>query len=317
MKKLGLYVFSGTGNTLKVAKLYENELKDLYETKIIEINLKDIKEGKIINPNDFDLVGFGYPIYGFNPTWLFTKYIKSLPKLDNTKPAFFFKSSGEPLHVNDASSMKCMRILRRKGFDILSERHIVMPYNMIFRHSDEMAKLMYEYALGYVKDHALSLKELKHEKIKANVFKHSVSGIVSIINPFSHVHGPMFKVDNKECIHCMKCVNNCPCNNITYDKEKNKFKFGNNCALCVRCSFNCPKNAINIGMLNGWKVNGDYKVEKLLADNDVKDNALETCSRKMYKVYYKYFKKLDAIFLSHNWTIENLKNEHIEEVTKK
>lgn len=294
-KKLGIYVFSGTGNTFKCAKIYAKALSEEYEATIIEIKLADIKNSSIPNPNEFDLLGFGYPIYGFNPTWLFVKYLKALPKLDNKIPTFFFKSSGEPLHVNDGSSSKSMRILRRKNYDILSERHIVMPYNMIFRHSDEMAKMMYKYALGYIEEHSQSIKELKHEKLGTNIFNHMVSGIVRIIWPFSHLHGPAFKVDSKKCIKCQKCINNCPCNNI-YINKKGVIRFHTNCSLCVRCSFLCPTNAIKIGWLNNWKVNGDYKVEKLLKDESLNDNALELCSKKMYKVYHKYFEKLDTLF---------------------
>ena len=46
--------------------------------------------------------------------------------------------------------------------------------------------------------------------------------------------------------------------NIALDGEK--FSFGKKCLGCVRCSFNWPVNAIHISILEGWKVNGPYKI---------------------------------------------------------
>ena len=33
--------------------------------------------------------------------------------------------------------------------------------------------------------------------------------------------------------------------------------------MCMRCSFFCPTAAIDIGFLQGWKVNGRYDFDKI------------------------------------------------------
>ena len=85
--------------------------------------------------------------------------------------------------------------------------------------------------------------------------------VVRIEHPAMKVNGRLFKVDEDKCVRCGLCVKNCPENNIKID-ENGKFHFGRDCVMCTRCSFNCPKDAFDIGMLNGWRVNGKYSFEK-------------------------------------------------------
>ena len=47
--------------------------------------------------------------------------------------------SGEPLRLNHSSDQKLRRILRKKNARVESAWHYVMPYNMIFRHTEEQA----------------------------------------------------------------------------------------------------------------------------------------------------------------------------------
>jgi len=53
-----------------------------------------------------------------------------------------------------------------------------------------------------------------------------------------------YSVDSDLCTKCMFCVNNCPTNNISYNK--NKFEFSNKCTYCMRCYNFCPTQAILI-----------------------------------------------------------------------
>lgn len=61
MKKILICVFSGTGNTRKIANLFSDEfIKNGVETTIV-----DIKKGARIKcVDDFDAVGVCYPIHG-------------------------------------------------------------------------------------------------------------------------------------------------------------------------------------------------------------------------------------------------------------
>lgn len=280
-----IYCFTGTGNSLRVSKLYQEELGDT----TIHLIREDNKE--IPNPNDFERVIFSYPIHGFNAPEIVLKFAKKLPNVDKL-PTYIVKTSGEGLHLNDCSSQKLIRIIKKKGFDVCIERHIVMPYNMIYRHVDPMAKQMWVYAKALSHINCEEIKQGKRYKVRQPVYKKWYAPIVRIEQPFAHIHGKAFKVDYKKCIGCNACINNCPTGNIT--KVGDKYKFGTKCVLCVSCSFNCPKSAIKPGIFNwGWKVNGSYHVEKLIKDENIEFPYINGKEKGIYKIYRKYYRECD------------------------
>lgn len=293
-----IYCFSGTGNTLKVAYLYKKYLGEdtlIYKVREDSENIPD--------PNNFDMVGIAYPIHGFNMPQYMYRFLKKLPKVEN-KPLFIMKTSGEGLHLNDCSSQKAIRLLLKKGFDVRLERHVVMPYNMIYRHKDEMAKQMWIYAKALAKINTDEILEGKRMKVKVNFFKKWYAFFFRILWPFTHVHGPLFKVNSKKCIKCKKCINVCPVGNITIN-EKDKYKFGTKCTLCMGCSFSCPKDAIKVGIFKFWKVNGSYNVEKLSSNPDIKFPYIDGKEKGIYKLYRKYYKECDIRLKENNIDIND------------
>jgi ferredoxin/flavodoxin len=286
--KVILYVFSGTGNTLKVAHLYKK-----YLNADVDIYRVSKKNTAVPSPEGYDLVGIGYPIHAFCAPEPIVNFVNTLPPVAYRR-AFIFKSSGEGLHVNDGSSRKILKILRGKGYDIISERHIVMPYNMIYRHTDAMAKQMWIYAQALVELHSNSINSFEREKITLSPLLTFLSPLIGKIEQsFAHIHGPMFKVDTSKCVHCLKCVNVCPQNNITY--SDGKFVFGRECVLCMGCSFGCPQNAINVGIFKYWKVNGSYHVEKLAKDETIPFPLVPNNAKGVYRLYKKYYREADKM----------------------
>ena len=138
MKTAIIYVFSGTFNTLKAARMISDALgKNNINARVCEVRrpFNDIP-----SPEGYDLVGFGYPVHAFNVPQVFLKFVKQLAP--GTQRAFIFKTSGEPFHFNDASSRLLCRQLKRKGYDVMFETHMLMPYNIMFRYSDSLVKQM-------------------------------------------------------------------------------------------------------------------------------------------------------------------------------
>jgi len=137
-----IYTFSGTGNTLIAAEM----IKKQFETEGIKTDIYRVKNpfGEAPDPDGYDYAGFGYPIYAFNCPEIFFRFVKSLPSAPGRK-AFIFKTAGEPSHFNDASSYKLLAELKKKGFVTALEQHLLMPYNIVFRYKDSLAKQMYLY----------------------------------------------------------------------------------------------------------------------------------------------------------------------------
>lgn len=285
MKNAIIYVFSGTGNTKKACDIYKSE----FEKNGVETTLYTVKKGfeNLPDPNNFDYVGFAYPIHGFNAPYIMLDLAKALPKANGTKQYFVVKTSGEPLKINNVSSIKFNDIMKRKGYVPFSEYHYVMPYNMIFRHTDEMAARMkntLEQLASVEPREVICGVEHKLSKVPFGRF---VAWVVRIEQPAMKVNGRFFKVDGNKCIKCGACAKNCPVGNIKMDGN-GKFSFGGDCVMCTRCSFNCPTNAFDIGMLNGWKVNGRYSYK--LPEKPEEDKHAWYC-KKAYKRYFEEAQK--------------------------
>ena len=285
MKNAIIYVFSGTGNTKKACDIYKHE----FEKNDVDTTLYIVRKGfeKLPDPNDFDFVGFAYPIHGFNAPYIMLDLAKALPKANGTKQYFVVKTSGEPLKINNVSSIKFNDIMKRKGYVPFSEYHYVMPYNMIFRHTDEMAVRM-----KYTLDNLAPIEAREvicgvEHKLSKVPFGRFVAWVVRIEQPAMKVNGRFFKVDGNKCIKCGTCAKNCPVGNIKTDGN-GKFSFGGDCVMCTRCSFNCPTNAFDIGMLNGWKVNGRYSYK--LPEKPEEDKHAWYC-KKAYKRYFEEAQK--------------------------
>lgn len=289
MKNAIIYVFSGTGNTQKACEIYKQE----FINQGVDTSLYTIKAGfdNLPNPNDYDYVGIGYPIHGFNAPAIVLDFARALPKSEDVdKKYFVVKTSGEPLKINNVSSIKLNSILRKKGYAMMSEYHYVMPYNMIFRHTDEIAYQMKFTldALAPIEARDVLLgKEHKLAKIPFGAF---ISWVVRIEHPAMKVNGRFFKVDANKCVSCGMCAKNCPVGNIKIDKN-GKFHFGGECLMCTRCSFNCPTDAFNIAMLNGWRVNGKYSFKMPV---EKEKNKHEWYCKKAYKRYFANAQKIIA-----------------------
>lgn len=296
MKKAVLYVFSGTGNTALVAELYKKYLTD-YETTIYNVRCtKENGYDPFPNPQNYDLVGLGFPVHGFNAPKVMNDFTKLLPTIDcannGKKKSFVFKSSGEGLTFNNYASQKIIHRLERKGYEFFTDRHFVMPYNMIFRHSPEMVKSEYIFADAQVRLNVKELSENRKGKVHYFPLRYWFVPIVRIEWIYAQLQGPAMKVNSKKCINCMKCVKNCPMSNIKF--ENGKFKFGTHCALCVCCSFGCPTKAISIGLLNGWRINGDYKIIKTASDDSISFPHFTKELKGLHRwLYFKYYQKLE------------------------
>lgn len=247
MKKAIIYLFSGTGNTKKAVLEFAERLRE----RGTEVTVSEI-DGKIIPSDEADAVGIAYPIHAFNAPENVVKFVKGMPNAE--KELFIIKTCGEPLCLNNASSALIAAILRKKGYRIVGEYGYVMPYNMLYRHSESMATKMWFAARRRIAHDTEKLTSGAAEKVgRATV----VSAVFRRVEqPFMRLNGRHFKVDTEKCIECGKCARSCPQKNIKI--TDGKFTFGKNCVGCVRCSFNCPVDAINIGLINFWKVNGRY-----------------------------------------------------------
>lgn len=263
MKCILIY-FTGTFNTRYVS----NKLKDRLEKVGYEVTLYEIDPSKIerIDLTSYDLVGLGYPIYGFSAPYPFLKFVRK-QKFPKGIRTFIYKNSGETEHENDASSMYLLRKLHRCQARIENEYHFIMPYNIHFRFDDKLVK---EILTMDEKLYDILVYEIQHDIANMKPYKWWPRLVTWAVSKPMYIGGDvnsfLYKVDKNKCMQCGKCVRLCPMHNIEMDKDGN-FKFHHHCNMCMRCSFFCPKDAFYIGFLDnwGWKVNGAYDFEKINA----------------------------------------------------
>lgn len=252
-----LYFFSGTGNTKRICGLY----KEAFEQCGVETTLYPVRASfdDLPDPAAYDLVGFAYPIHAFNAPEIMLRLAHALPSLSH-KEFFILKSSGEPLCINNISSLRFVRLLAKKGYVLHSEYHYVMPYNMIFRHTDSEAATMWRTAKALCAIEAREVLDGVVHRLPRVCLGRALAWVFRIEQVAMRVNGRYFRVKADRCVMCRKCEKECPVGNITIDAA-GKFRFGGQCLMCTRCSFYCPTDAIRIGVLNGWRVNGAYPLD--------------------------------------------------------
>ena len=283
---ISFFVFSGTGNTKLICSLFAEKLNGMGNRASIE----RIKKDTLITAEPECLV-IAYPVHAFNAPAPVLSFIRRINKSEHRTAAYLIETSGEPLGLNDAAFLKPRKLLEKKGYDVKGFFSYVMPYNIIFPHSDGMASRMLSVAKRRIESDAATIANFGENTVRTGSFKRIVSAILRIEHPAMPWIGRHYKVTN-DCIGCGLCEKNCPEHNIRISNGKPVF--GNDCSGCMGCAFTCPKDAIRISILDGWRVNVKYDFNARPATDD------EICHY-LRSSYLRYF---------HKW--ENRTENHLE-----
>lgn len=293
--KIAIVYFSGTGNTEKVA----NKYREYFKERGHECDLFPLPISVEPDFSDYDMLGVGYPIHSFNAPQNVLKFAKGLKKRKKMMKAFIFKTSGEPVKMSRVSSLKLINLLKRRGYDVSNEYHYVMPYNMIFRHTDHEAYTMWQTARALVPVDCNDILNGTSRRERKIFLGGLWAWFCRIEQPGAHIIGHFYRA-KEGCTGCGLCAKNCPVGNIKM--VDGKPEFGNHCLICARCSFRCPKDCISMGLLNGWKVHGAYSFE----DGDPNEkNGHEKYCKKAYDRYYEAARKRIDGFNQTNESGEN------------
>lgn len=283
-KSIGIFYFSGTGNTEIISYLLGNELQKNGAT-VEYIRIEDVvKDGYYYNIDDYDIVGIGYPVHAFNAPKIVYDFIKLMPRAQN-KYTFIFKSAGSDF-INAGSTTMIKAKLSGRGYDVFNESLYLLSSNMFTRYPDELVKQLYNATLKRVKRVTEEILTSKMRRQKNGLLLRAVSLVVSKgENIGARLFGKDLKV-SKNCTHCNKCTKSCPMGNIR--AEGFKIRFGWKCMACLRCIYNCPQRAIS-PTLNGFAVFKDqYNVQQIIDNPDLTGQFVTNNTEGRYKHFYDY-----------------------------
>lgn len=256
-----IFYFSGTGNSLQVAKNIAEHNNEKLISIASQMNNKDGKFDYTLKDNE--IIGFVYPVYAWAPPKMVLDFISKL-KLNNYKDNYIF--SAATCAGNIGNTMKVMSSsLKKKNLDLHSGFSILMPNNYIIMgdvdsKEEEHRKLLT--AEETLKNINLVIKERKKNVFQ--VITGPMPGILTgIINPLFNkgaTNTKKFYV-NDNCTGCGICESVCNCSSI---KVEEKPKWGKNCSQCLACIHFCPVGAIQYG--KGTERKGRYKNPNISVD---------------------------------------------------
>jgi len=282
--KVLLVYYSGTGNTTYITNKLSSRL--INEGYIVDIYRIDPLKMEKIDFSKYNLIGIGYPIYGFNVPVVVDKFFRKQTLIKNQR-YFIYKNSGETLSPNDSSSLMLKHRIKHFKGNLTNEYHFVMPYNIHFRFDESLIKemlMMNDLLMDIlVKEIKENIPNIKKYKLINNLINYPlrltyIGGNINVL---------FYKVDKSKCISCGICINKCPTKNI-YINKKGNIKFHSNCIMCMNCTLNCPKDAIHMGLFDSWRVNKPYNFEEI-EKIELSSPIITESTKGFFKCYVKTF----------------------------
>ncbi|MCP4764498.1 MAG: hypothetical protein GY870_22170 [archaeon] len=282
MKLLILY-FSGTGNTHYIAKYIYTHLNSMdFHAEIVMESIETLHPE---NVSEYDLVCFGFPVFALGAPEIVNDYLVELKSVENIG-LFLFCTMG--LAAGNAFR-RVFKLFEPKGYRFLGATAVLMPgtdgLSMMDKNSKYIKKALNKnYDLipradELVQEIAIFIQDnTKGEQLDINKNQQLPFKIADFLLGWSFrllyvilviFMKKKYNVDTN-CNRCGLCVQFCPKQNITL--EKDGIHFSNKCIICLRCIHQCPQQAVQIGSLTKGKFRwsgpkGNFKPLKIIKNS--------------------------------------------------
>ena len=235
-----IYYFSGTGNSLYVAKHIQEKLG---AADLIRITPALCAAEPVVEADGLGLV---FPVYAWGPPVIVEKWLKTAAI---KKPAYLF--IGATHGGGPESALKYVaKILLRKGLPPDSAFALTMPGNYIVGSNppdgEQMRPIL---AAADAKLSAIAAKIARQEKMPVAGSSFPGSLKTSVIHPlfarFIHAQDKKFFATDK-CTGCGVCGKVCVVQNISFNAAHTP-EWQHRCEYCLACINWCPAQAIEYG----------------------------------------------------------------------
>lgn len=241
-----IFYFTGTGNSLQVAKGMAKRLGD----RLICIPDALDREEYAYEVRPDEAVGFVFPVYAWAPPKIVMDFAQKLAWKE--KPAYVYAictcgdEAGKTMDIFG-------RCLRKKGLDLDGAFSLSMPNNYILMFdvdAPEVERQKLEQVEGKLDGFQ---RQVQGRQRTWQVAEGSLAGLKSrVVQPlflkFATSTKPFHAEDT--CIRCGKCASICPVHTIRQQKEGeelSKPSWGKKCTMCLACLHRCPVKAIQYG----------------------------------------------------------------------
>ncbi|WP_160680386.1 EFR1 family ferrodoxin [Clostridium sp. C8-1-8] len=259
-----IFYFSGTGNSLAVAKEPNYKFSD--KGSIIPLSIFTNEESVEI---DTDVLGFVLPVHFMNIPDIVKSFIKKLTF--KTDPYIFAVATCNG--ISGASLVELNKYLDRKGKALSSGFVIYMPGNaLVTPHNIEIERLNNYKAKATEISININNRSINNIEGKDSLKSRTVSAICKSMGKYLYLT-PKNVSYTSQCVGCGICEKVCHLNNIKMVNKRSHW--GKNCSTCLACFHWCPNKAVKGGkMLN--KRAQYHHPEVSIEDMDLKNKILNS-----------------------------------------
>ncbi|MFX0003556.1 MAG: EFR1 family ferrodoxin [Candidatus Hodarchaeota archaeon] len=238
--EITIYFFTGTGNSLIIARNLIEKLEDAELIPIAKIwELESIK-------TESGKVGFIFPLYWSGLPKIVYDFIN---KLNLTKTNYIFAIITSAGDINEQPLQQLKKLLKAKGKTLNAGFYITMPSNYIIGYDvdpESRQKELFEKAVNEVES-ILDIIKFNENNLSKDLFEKDVSRSERINRDFRE---NVYNSDKafyvyEQCNGCGTCEDICPVNNIILVKDKPIWQ--HRCQQCLACINFCPEKAIQFG----------------------------------------------------------------------
>lgn len=246
-----IYYFSGTGNSLHVAR----QLADTTNDKLSPMTIPG-------STND-TMIGLVFPVYAWGIPKVVEEFVRKSNRVGSETYLYTVMTCGDDMGYADKVLEATLRSIWGRTFDAIFS--VQMPNTYVCLpgfdvDSNELCKAKLAKEQNTVKEIAACISERKVVcRITRGSFPWTKTYVIRPLFNRYLLTDKYFHVDASRCISCGRCRKSCPVGNILLDEVP---VWQSHCVGCLACYHACPYHAINFG--NKTQKKGQYNILKHL-----------------------------------------------------